>query len=143
MFKTKLILGLSRAIWDSDLIATRFTLALGEFAWAAMLLWIGDTFSRPTYTYMAYMMSEEVWGVVFLGSASTQLGIVLSGDVHTRFARYFACWNACLWGYTVVSMLLSVYPPPAAIGGEIALTFAAIWVWTRPYILAQGYAHAR
>jgi hypothetical protein len=50
MTKAKLILGVSRAIWDSNLIVTRFTLALGEFDWAVMLLWAG-ILSRPTYKH--------------------------------------------------------------------------------------------
>jgi hypothetical protein len=40
MTKSKLISGMSRTVLDSDLIATRFTLALVEFAWATMLLGI-------------------------------------------------------------------------------------------------------
>lgn len=129
----------SRVLWDTDLIASRMTLALGELAWAVMLLWPGDTFDRPTYAHMAMVVNEEFWGIIFLVSCFTQMTIVLSNDLHTRFSRYFAGWNAALWIYTVVSMLMSVYPPPAAIGGEIALAFSAGWIWLRPYLLAEGY----
>jgi len=135
----KYMSSLSRALWDSDLIGTRVSLFIGELLWAVMLLWIGDTFSRPTYNHMALVFNEEVWGIIFLVSSITQLTIVLTNDMHSRFARYFACWNAALWGYVVFSMLVSVYPPPAAIGGEIALALAASWVWLRPYLLAEGY----
>jgi len=135
----KIIKAVSRVLWDSDLIASRVTLAMSEFFWAVMLLWPGDTFTRPTYSHMAMVISEEAWGILFLISSTTQLTIVLLDDLHSKFARYFAGWNAVLWGYTVFSMLLSVYPPPAAIGGEIALAFAALWIWVRPYILAEGY----
>lgn len=135
----------SRALWDSDLVASRLTLFLAELLWAAMLLWPGDTFDRPTYTAMAHVMSEELWAFVFAMSAATQLGIVLLEDYHSRFARIFAGWNAALWLYTVAGMLASVYPPPAAIGGEIALTVLACWIFVRPYALAAMYgrAHAR
>lgn len=135
----------SRALWDSDLVASRLTLFLAELLWAAMLLWPGDTFDRPTYTAMAHVMSEELWAFVFAMSAATQLGIVLLEDYHSRFARMFAGWNAALWLYTVVGMLASVYPPPAAIGGEIAITVLACWIFVRPYALAAMYgrAHAR
>ena len=138
----KYITSLSRALWDSDLIATRITLFLGELFWAIMLLWNGDTFSRPTYAHMALIMNEELWALVFALSAITQLTIVLMDDMHGKFARYFAGWNAILWMYVAWSMLASVYPPPAAIGGEIALAFGAAWVWLRPYILAEGYKRA-
>lgn len=138
----KLITSLSRLLWDTDLVATRFLLAIAEFLWAIMLLWPGDTFGRPTYSHMAVVMSEDAWALTFLLSAITQATIVLTGDFHTRFARYFAGWNAGLWGCVIVSMLLSVYPPPAAIAGEIALACGAVWIWVRPYILAEGYRRA-
>ena len=138
----KYLSSLSRALWDSDLIGTRLSLAIGEFFWAVMLLWAGDTFGRPTYHHMALIANEEIWGLIFLVSAVTQLSIVLMDDMHSKFARYFAAWNASLWAFVVWSMLASVYPPPAAIGGEMALAFAAGWVWLRPYILAEGYKRA-
>lgn len=132
----------SAALWDTDLISSRLTLAFAEFCWTIMLLWPGDTFGRPTYSHMAIVMSEEIWGVIFFVSCMTQITIVLLDDMHSTFSRYFACWNASLWVYTVYSMLLSVYPPPAAIGGEISLGFAAVWIWIRPYILQKGYSSA-
>lgn len=135
----KMLRALSAALWDSDLVSSRLTLAFGEFCWAIMLFWPGDTFGRPTYSLMAIVFSEEIWGVIFFVSCMTQITIVLLDDMHSTFARYFACWNASLWVYTVYSMLVSVYPPPAAIGGEIALALSACWIWIRPYILAQGY----
>ena len=134
-----MINNLSRALWDSDLIASRITLAIAEFAWAVMLLWPGNTFDRPTYTHMAMIFNEEVWGVLFLLSCVTQVTIVLTDDLCSRFARYFAGWNAVLWLYVgVVSPLMSVYPPPAAMGGEMAVAISAMWIWLRPYFLAEG-----
>ena len=138
----KYIRAFSTALWDTDLIASRITLAIAEFFWAVMLLWPGDTFARPTYSHMASIMSENTWGLLFLLSAVTQISIVLIEDMHSRFARYFAAWNAALWCYTVYAMIVSVYPPPAAIGGEIALAITAAWIFTRPYILAKGYCTA-
>lgn len=135
----KMLRALSAALWDSDLVGSRLTLAFGEFFWTIMLFWPGDTFGRPTYSHMAIVLSEEIWGIIFFVSCMTQITIVLLDDMHSTFSRYFACWNASLWVYTVYSMLASVYPPPAAIGGEIALALSACWIWIRPYILAQGY----
>lgn len=125
---------LRKAVWDTDLIGSRITLAFAEFMWALMLLWPGDTFDRPTYKHMASVMTEEWWGVLFIWSACVQLCIVMRNKMHTAFAWYFAGWNFCLWGFTVWSMLASVYPPPAAIGGEIALALAAFWIWFRPLL---------
>lgn len=134
--------GISKALWDSDLVATRVSLAIGEFLWATMLLWAGDTFDRPTYKVMANVMSEEAWGVVLLLSAVTQITIVMSEQYHEKWARVFAAWNAALWVFLCASMMLSVSPPPAAIGGELALAFAATWVWLRPYILSELWRKA-
>lgn len=138
----RLVCGLSRALWDSDLIATRISLALGEAFWAVMLLWPGDTFTRPTYKVMSHVMHEEAWGLVLLLSAATQLTIVITNQYHHWFSRLFAAWNAVLWCFLCVSMILSVSPPPAAIGGELALAFAAFWVWVRPYILSDMHRRA-
>lgn len=123
------------ALFESDLIASRMTLALAEILWAIMLWWPGDTFSRPTYTVMAHVANEDLWGLAFMASGVTQLTIAISQQTNTAFARYFAGWNAVLWLYVVVSMLLSVYPPPAAIAGEMALAISAAWIWVRPLIL--------
>jgi hypothetical protein len=139
MTKTKLITGLSRALWDSDLVATRVSLAIGELLWAVMLLWPGETFDRPTYLVMSHVMMEEAWGLILLLSSATQITIVMGEYFHTGWARLFAGWNAVLWGFLCASMVLSVSPPPAAIGGEFALAFAALWVWMRPYLLADMY----
>ena len=129
---------LTRAIFDSDLISTRLTLALAEAMWCFMLLWRGDTFERPTYTIMGQAAPEMAWTLIFGITAAIQFVIVLRGDFQAAWARVFATWNAGLWCFTVGSMLLSVYPPPAAVGGEIALTVAALWIWARPLLLERG-----
>lgn len=126
---------LAAAMFDDKMVNTRLILAVSELLWSVLLLWPGDTFVRPTYAHMALVMHEEAWGVVFAMSAAMQITIVLQNDFHSRFARYFAAWNMVLWVYVVASMLLSVYPPPAAISGEIVLAGFAFWIWLRPYIL--------
>lgn len=133
---------LSHALFDSDLIATRITLTVAELLWSVMLLWPGDTFARPPYEVMGVIAREECWAVVFALSAVTQFTIVMQQDYYTRWAHYFSAWNALLWSTAVISILLSVYPPPAAIGGEIALALGASWIWARPLLLSQGYRRA-
>lgn len=135
----KLMHGISRALWDSDLVATRVSLSIAELFWGVMLLWPGDTFDRPTYMVMSHVMHEEAWGLILLLSSVTQITIVMGEYFHTGWSRTFAAWNATLWGFLCLSMMLSVSPPPAAIGGEVALAFAALWVWMRPYLLADMY----
>ena len=135
------------AIFDSDLIATRLLLAFAEFLWAVMLFWPGDSFGRPAYVLMAELATEEVWACAFGVTSYLQFRIVLNGRQNTLWAHYFALWNSLLWAVVVGSMLLSVYPPPAAIAGEISLMVAAAWVWVRPMILMYyarlAHGHAR
>ncbi len=125
-------------LFYSDLHGVCVVLGLSEILWAMTLLWPGDTFGRPTYSGMSQVMSEHAWGLVFLISGLTQFGIVGKGDYHSRFATYFAGWNLALWLYVVMSMYMSVFPPPAAISGEAALTIAAGWVWVRSGYLMKG-----
>ncbi len=126
---------ITAALFDTDLISTRLTLALAEALWAVLLLWPGVIFDRPAYLGMGAVMGEHAWGLVFALSAATQASIVVLGHCSRGYARVFAAWNAVLWGYIVLSMLMSVYPPPAAIAGEIALAGCAAWVWWRPVLL--------
>ena len=132
----------SRVIFDTDLVATRLILALAEILWVIMLAWPGDTFVRPTYAGMSSIMSESSWVATFLLSSMMQIYIIASGGYFNVVARSYAAWNAALWTFLVVSMLASVYPPPAAIGGEIALALGAVWIWARPIILSVGYRRA-
>ena len=133
----------TRALFDSDLVATRMVLAMAEWVWAILLLWPGETFDRPTYKLMAHVMPEEAWALAFALMAVTQTTIILTESFHSLYAKAFAGINAVIWLFVVASMLLSVYPPPAAISGEIALALAAVWIWVRPMILMRGIANAR
>ena len=139
----KMVSAVRRILFEDQFVGTRLILALSEFTWAILLLWPGDSFSRPTYSVMAKVMPEEAWGFVFLASGVTQLSIVLREDFYCALARYFAAWNAALWVYVVISMLLSVSPPPAAVSGEIVLAMAATWIWIKPHIIFNGIVYAR
>ena len=122
-------------MFESDLIATRLSLAVAELLWAVMLLWPGNTFDRPTYFWMSQFGSETLWAFVFSVSGLYQGYIVAAQKVRSRQAEVFACFNAFIWVFTIGCMLASVYPPPAAIGGEISLAVAACWIAIRPALL--------
>ena len=139
---SKALDGMSRALFDSDLIASRLALSLAEALWAIMLFWPGDTFGRPTYSEMAKLAPELVWATAFGVSAVLQICIVIYRQCEHTWAQLFACWNAALWCGSVVLMLKGVYPPPAAIGGEVALAVSALWIAIRPSILQKGERHA-
>jgi hypothetical protein len=134
--------GMSRALFDSDLIASRLALFLAEALWAIMLFWPGDTFGRPTYSEMAKLAPEIVWACAFGISAALQICIVIYRQCNKTWAHIFAYWNAALWVTSILLMLKGVYPPPAAIGGEIALATSALWIAVRPCILAKGERRA-
>ena len=58
--KNRALSGMSSALFDSDLIASRLVLFLAEALWAIMLFWPGYTFDRPTYSEMAKVAPELV-----------------------------------------------------------------------------------
>lgn len=115
----------------SDTHATRFTLGLAELIWACSLWWPGDTFARPTYEAMSDFASEDTWALMFFLTAVAQFSILLVQRYHNRVAVLFSAWNSALWWYVVISMYVSVYPPPAGISGELALAVAASWVFVK------------
>lgn len=139
----KIVSALSRAFFDTQMVTARLVLALSEFLWALLLLWPGDTFGRPTYHNMAIVMPEVCWGFTFLVTGFVQMSIIVSENFHSATARTFAAYNALLWVFVVGSMLLSVYPPPAAISAEIVMACAATWIWFRPILLCKWIIHAR
>ena len=116
---------------QSDLYAARFACAMSAFLWSVALLWPGETFARPTYTVLAQVMPETAWALVFLLVSVTQFFILFSGKYDDRLAVWFSAINAALWAYVVISMYLSVYPPPAAISGEVVVGWLAMWVYIR------------
>lgn len=118
--------------------SARWLLATAETLWAITLFWPGDTFDRPTYSQMSLLLPELGWAALFGIMAACQWFILLSGRYHTRSAIAFAFWNQMLWWYVVVSMYVSVYPPPAAISGELALALGASWVYLRSGFGTKG-----
>lgn len=134
----RLVSGMRAALFDSDLIASRLALAFAELCWAIMLFWPGDSFVRPTYTEMARVAPEWCWAWCFLFTSLVQFSIVAFDLCRTRGAWLFAGWNTALWLTSVCLMIYSVQPPPAAIGGEIALAVSALWIWARPLVIKRG-----
>ena len=130
--------GMRAALFDSDLNATRLGLALSELLWAVMLLWPGDSFLRPTYAEMSQIAPEWCWGLAFLFTSLIQFCVVAFRLCDTRAAWLFSGWNSVLWVTSVVSMLISVQPPPAAIAAEITSAIFATFIFARPIINKLG-----
>ena len=140
--KDRAIDSLSDALWDTEMVSARLLLGISEFCWGLLLMWPGSLFARPTYKVMATVMPEQAWALVFLLSSVTQITIIIRKDFHCWLARYFAAWNMVMWVFVVSAAYLSVYPPPAAMSGEVALALASVWIWIRPFLLLEAYERA-
>ncbi len=75
-------------------------------------------------------LSEELWGVIWLITGTTQMYILFSGKYHNLFAVCFAGFNAILWWFVILGCYFSVQAP-AAMSGEVALCIAASVIWIR------------
>ena len=115
----------------TDMTSIRILLVIAEFLWAITLYWPGDTFGRPTYNGMSDFATEIEWANIFFVSAIIQFLLIYKNDYTTKFSYAFAAWNSVLWLFVCGSMYLSVYPPPAAISGELSLAIGALWVFIR------------
>lgn len=139
----KLVAAFSRAMFDTHMVSARIMLGLSELVWAILLWWPGESFDRPSYKVMSYVMPEDCWGWIFLLTCFMQFSIITKGEFHSREARNFAAFNAVLWVFVAVSIICSVYPPPAAISGEIVLAITASWIWFRPFLMCKWIINAR
>lgn len=132
---------ISRLIWDSDLVMGRFMLFVAELIWGVTLFLPGDTFSSEKLPHLAFL-SEYVWGFIFLSFGIIQISIIIYEHIGSSFSKVFNAFNAFLWIYLVFSIIIDSYPPVVGIAGEITLMITAVWIWIRPYILAEGLYRA-
>ena len=129
---------LRHLMFGIDMEGTRFTLALAACLWSVMLFWSGDTFDRQTYSVMASIADELTWATLF-GLQGICAFYSLLAEKKNRFLFNFDAVLGCLlWSGSCVAMLMSVYPPPAAISAEIAAAFASWWVLVRFSVDKEG-----
>lgn len=128
---------------DSSLQATRVWLIFGSFIWCLLLAWPGTLFtpSRTTYHLMARVAPEEVWATLFFIQgvwAYYTLRTGVRNKVTLAMDAFLGCvlWSSstilCFlahWpvGYPSFFETLIHYPPPAAMSGELIITFASWW----------------
>ena len=122
-------------IWHSDMLATRFALALAALIWALLLAWPGELFTdgRTTYRLMRQIASEEVWAAMFFGQGLFMM-LALVSDTRDRLVWFVDCvLGAVLWTVATVACFAAhwqvgvPYAPPAAMSAEVALMIAAWW----------------
>lgn len=103
---------------------------LSACVWVICLLWPGETMHRPTYHIMAMFGDDLFWMFVFATIAIVQgTRLLLLSSFPVKFTHLINGAVAFVWVFTSISMLASVYPPPAAIAGEIVVTLASVWVF--------------
>lgn len=122
-------------MWRSDLLTTRFTLAIAALVWATLLLWPGQLFTpaRQTYHFMSEIASEEVWGALF----ALQGVVMIYSLIFNKINRYMwvldGVLGCVLWTTATVACFAShwiigvSYSPPAAMSAEVALALASWW----------------
>ena len=114
-------------LWRMETTSTRIALALGSLGWGVMLWWPGDTFARPAYSLMAQMLPELGWGSLFLLHGVYSLYSIITNQRGKLAFLTEGALGCALWTGSCAGIILSVYPPPAAIAGEISLAFFSWW----------------
>ena len=125
-------------LMNSDTTMVRLILGMSSLLWSIMLFWPGDTFGRPTYALMEKWFSEEVWASLYLVHAITAIISVLFKQVKYFSVLSEGVLGCFMWSSSCFLMLLSVYPPPAAISAEIVVAFASWWVLARYPVVHGG-----
>lgn len=120
-----------QVLLESDLDSTRFFLALAATLWGVLLFWPDDTFSRQTYSVMKSIASEWVWASAFLVQGLLAFWSLFKSRNTIPFFLLDVLLGCVLWSSSCIAMLVSVYPPPAAISAEISAAFASWWVLVR------------
>lgn len=121
----------SFVFWNKDTSTAQFFIGLAGVFWATMLFLPGDPFAREFYALMAEFMSEQAWATFFLlhGIYMILMSTRLFRIPH--LVELVVTLTGCvLWSGSAISMVISVYPPPA-VAAELALAIASWWVLVR------------
>lgn len=114
-----------------DTILLRLILAVSSVLWGIMLYWPGETFERSTYTLMGEWFSENTWASIFLFHGIVSLYIILKSPKWPVGVLLEGILGCFLWTSSCLMMLLSIYPPPAAISAEIVVAISSWWILAR------------
>ncbi len=132
--------------WKADFIALRYIIALSSLFWAFQLFLpvILFTPSRTTYTLMAAIANENIWAIAFLISGSVGMYSVFMNVRNCFTLTFESVLGSILWSTSTIACFaahwpqretfleaLAAYPPPAAMSGELTLTFGCLAVLMR------------
>ncbi len=136
MTKRNILNRLRYLFWFSDMEMTRMGLAWGALLWGLLLLWPGELFTsaRTTYTLMAQIAPEELWGLAFILQGVIMTYSLLWG-YRSKLAFVVDAGLGCvLWSASTVACFLAhyhssflAYQPPAAMSYELVGMFMSWW----------------
>lgn len=136
--------------FQSDLIAVRILLGLGALLIGLGFLWPVPVFPTPdqliagtgrhTYSLMAKIAPEWVWGMSFFSQGALMLWSLVKNYRNRYLLWMDACFGSLLWTTAIGACYLAYWPglenwasyrPPAIMGGEVAAALASWWVFVR------------
>lgn len=137
---------IAHIMWQSDLEATRFALAMGSLLWALFLFWPGELFnpSRTTYVVMAEIAPEGCWAAAFLVQGIVMLYSLLWGYRSKLSFVADALLGCVLWTTSTAACFiahyhsLATYQPPAAMSYELVGALASWWCLVRYSLEKKG-----
>lgn len=134
------------AIARSDMTIIRLMLAIGAISWAVMLFWSGDVFSRDagTYSVMARMANEYVWGLLFLAQGVAAIRTML-GYARSMLLLLVDAWLGCiLWTSATLALFAArLHEMAAPVGMSAELVFmVASWIYLVRHWAEQGDSDA-
>lgn len=135
-------------VWNSDMVTTRVSLAIGSLVWGVLLLWPTVLFtpSRTTYRLMAEIANEWTWGIIFVVHALVSIQQLIAREIRHNLIIANNLVGCVLWTSTTVACFAShfqsweTYSPPAAMSADIAFVLASFWLLTKTLITRSFYA---
>ncbi|MFZ4540099.1 hypothetical protein [Propionivibrio sp.] len=144
-------------VFCSDLLAIRFTLALGALFIGLGMAWPAAIFptvaqieageGRNTYALMAQIAPEWLWSLCFTVQGSV-MALSLITDYRSKWLLWVdAAFGVIIWTVSVSACYLAYwrgfdrimeYRPPAIMGGEVAAALASWWVFVRYHFGSQA-----
>lgn len=124
----------------SPLVTTRLLIALSSLTWALLLFYPGELFtvSRKTYSIMAMIAPEEVWGMLFAVHGVAAFW-ALNKCLDRRLTMILDASLGCLLWTTSTAACFAAhwtgnfftYTPPAAMSGEVWIAVFSWWYLIR------------